>query len=246
MKDNFSQHSDLYEKYRPIYPIEFYSYLIQQLNSRINAWDCGTGNGQVAVELSKHFETVFATDISSNQLAQAIRKDNIVYSIQPAEKTNFLDDTFDLIIVAQAIHWFDFEKFYSEAIRTAKDNAIIAVIGYGRLSISKNIDQIIDDFYFNMIGSFWNKERKYIDEEYQTIPFPFEEIPIPKFAINVSWNVEHLIGYINTWSAVKHFTNKQQYNPIDELKSEIVKHWDSNEVRPISFPLLCRIGLIKK
>jgi len=246
MKDNFSQQSDLYGKYRPVYPAEFYSYLIHQLKAKTNAWDCGTGNGQVAVELSKHFENVFATDISSNQLAQAVKMDNIMYFVQPAEKTNFPNNTFDLITVAQAIHWFDFEKFYAEAIRTAKDNAIIAVIGYGRLSISKNIDPVIDNFYFNTIGNFWDAERKYIDEEYRTIPFPFKELQCPNFSIRVNWNLEHLIGYLNTWSAVKHFISQNESNPIDNVKLEIEKHWQLNEIKQVSFPLIQRIGLISK
>jgi ubiquinone/menaquinone biosynthesis C-methylase UbiE len=130
MKDNFSDKSDLYEKYRPFYPIEFYTYLFQQVTSKIKAWDCGTGNGQVASELAKEFKNVFATDISENQLTQAAQKVNITYSVQPAESTRFPDNMFDLITVAQPIHWFDFEKFYSEVKRVAKNNAILCIVGY--------------------------------------------------------------------------------------------------------------------
>ena len=159
MKDNFSTASDNYAKYRPKYPTAFFEYLNTLIPEKINAWDCGTGNGQVAFELSKSIKNVYATDISQSQLDEALEAKNIVYSVQPAEKTNFKDNTFDLVIVAQAIHWFDFEKFYTEVKRTAKQNAIICAVGYGLIKISPEIDSVISHFYTNIIGPYWDKER---------------------------------------------------------------------------------------
>lgn len=244
MKDNFSTKSDNYAKYRPTYPKAFFDYLESILPNKQNAWDCGTGNGQVAFALSKLFKQVYATDISQPQIDNAPSAENISYSVQPAENTNFEDDFFDLIIVAQAIHWFDFDRFYTEARRTAKDDALICAVGYGKLQISKEIDAIISAFYQNVIGKYWDKERKYIDENYQTIPFPFEEIEVPKFANQFEWTLEHLIGYLNTWSGVKHFIAQNGYNPIDSLQSEIEKHWKSGEIKTVGFPLLLRLGHI--
>lgn len=244
MKDNFSSLSDNYAKYRPTYPLDFFDYLNSIVPNKQNAWDCGTGNGQVAYELAKIFENVFATDISQSQIDNASKAENINYTIQPAEKTNFKDQQFDLIVVAQAIHWFDFERFYSEVRRTARENALISVVGYGRIEISEPIDHIIADFYENVIGAYWDNERKFIDENYETIPFPFDEIQTPKFVNRLQWTLEHLIGYLNTWSAVKHFIKQNRYNPIDKLQSEIEQHWDKGQTREINFPLLLRAGQI--
>lgn len=242
MKDNFSTQSDKYVQYRPTYPKELFDYLNTLVTNKESAWDCGTGNGQVAIELSKTFEKVYATDISQSQVENALQAENIFYSVQPAEKTAFDDNQFDLIVTAQAIHWFDFDKFYSEAKRTAKENALICVVGYGRMEISEQIDQIITDFYENVIGTYWDKERKYIDENYNTIPFPFHEIQTPNFVNTLQWPLEHLIGYLNTWSAVKHFIKQNEYNPIDKLQAEIGKYWSKEETKEVKFPLLLRIG----
>jgi Methyltransferase domain len=244
MKDNFSLQSDKYAKYRPSYPPDFFEYLNTLIPNKQNAWDCGTGNGQVACELAKTFEKVFATDISQAQIDNALQADNIIYSVQPAERTNFQHQQFDLVIIAQAIHWFDFEKFYSEARRTAKENSLICVIGYGLLEISEQIDSIIRNFYKNDIAAYWDKERKYIDENYQTIPFPFTEIQTPKFVNRHQWTLEHLIGYLNTWSAVKHFTREAGYNPVDKVQHEIEKYWNTGGIKEVTFPLLLRIGKI--
>lgn len=244
MKDNFSTQSDNYAKYRPTYPTELFDFLNLKIQEKHKVWDSGTGNGQIAFELAKTFSIVFATDISQSQIDIALQADNILYSVQPAEKTNFDNGIFDLIVVAQAIHWFDFDKFYSEVKRTAKDNAILCVIGYGKLKISQQIDIIINDLYNNVIGKYWDKERKYVDENYQTIPFPFTEIQTPTFVNKQYWTLEHLIGYLNTWSAVKHFITQQGYNPIDKLQKDIERFWDNGQIKQVHFPLLLRIGTI--
>jgi ubiquinone/menaquinone biosynthesis C-methylase UbiE len=242
MKDNFSDKSDKYAKYRPTYPQEMLDFIFSLLDKKENAWDCGTGTGQIAIELSKEFNNVYATDISKTQLDNAIKKDNIFYSVQSAEKTNFNNKTFDLITVAQAIHWFDFDKFYFEVKRTLKDNGLIAVIGYGLIQIDEKVDEIILDFYKNVVGSYWDKERKYIDENYKTIPFPFNEIEAPEFYIKSEWTFEHLLGYFETWSAIKHFIQANQYNPVDNIFDKLKEAWGNDLSKKITFPVLLRIG----
>lgn len=246
MKDNFSEDSDLYLQYRPTYPDTFFDYLKTIQTHSENAWDCGTGNGQVAQKLARLYKNVFASDISQTQLDNAVKLDNIQYSVQQAEKTNFPDNFFDLIIVAQATHWFNFDKFYLEVNRTAKNDALLVIIGYARLRISNELDKIIDNFYFNIIGSHWNKERKYLDENYQTIPFPFEELSVPEFNNTYEWTLEHLIGYLGTWSAVKHYEKDKGVNPVKLIYEDLKKAWGKTEKNIINFPILLRIGKTRK
>ena len=89
MKDLFSSDPRSYSLYRPSYPISLFDFLLTWVPIRDRAWDCGTGNGQVARELSKHFKKVFATDISPSQIKEAPKASNIDYSVQPAERTDF-------------------------------------------------------------------------------------------------------------------------------------------------------------
>lgn len=244
MKDNFSGHADQYALYRPTYPAEFFEYLNSILPNKRKAWDVGTGNGQIAFALSKMFEEVYGTDISQQQIDNARHVENIQYSVQPAEKTAFEANQFDLVVIAQAIHWFDFEKFYAEVHRTTRDGALICVIGYDRIQVSEAIDALITDFYKNVIGPYWDKERKYIDDNYSGIPFPFEEIETPEFVNELDWSLEHLIGYLNTWSAVQHFIKENGYNPVKDLKKEIEKLWPEGEIKTVRFNMLLRIGRV--
>ena len=62
LKDKFSNQSKSYKKYRPEYPKDLYETILSVVKARDEYWDCGTGNGQVAKELSKYFQKVSATD----------------------------------------------------------------------------------------------------------------------------------------------------------------------------------------
>ena len=242
MKDNFSKQSDLYSKFRPGYPKKVFHFLMPLVPDKKIAWDCGTGNGQVAGALSEYFKKVYASDLSAAQIANAIIKDNIYYSVEKAEEAKFDDNTFDLITIAQAIHWFNFDKFYKEVNRTLKPGGIIAAIGYDVFRINKKIDVLINNFYKHTTGPYWDKERKYVDDHYASIPFPFKEIESPDFFMNYDWEIEQVIGYFNTWSSVQHYIRKNNKNPVDEFSRELRKVWGSVTRRKVSFPVFMRVG----
>jgi ubiquinone/menaquinone biosynthesis C-methylase UbiE len=246
MKDNFSKQADIYAKYRPTYPQELFDFIFNHIKNRQTAWDCGTGNGQAAKELAKHFKKVFATDISQKQIDKAHQAANIFYSVKPAEQTNFPDNTFDLITVSQALHWFKFDKFYSEVKRVAKSGAWIAVWMYNLPSVSPEINKLVNvQLYKNELGKYWDYERKYVDDNYATLSFPFSEIQAPVFTIQLEWTLEELEGYINSWSALQKFIEANQFSPVDKLINQIQPHW-KNEKMKIVFPVYMRMGQIEK
>ena len=222
MKDHFSSLSGLYARFRPSYPKEMFDFLSSITVEHDAAWDCGAGSGQIAYDLAERFRTVAATDISEHQLRNAAPKQNIVCSVQQAEHSSFRDGSFDLITVAQAIHWFTFDAFYREAERTLKPEGIIAVIGYSLLKIEPEIDAVITRFHDLVVGPYWDPERKYVDDEYRSIPFPFNEISAPGFTSIHSWTIEHLIGYLHTWSAVKAYKTATGSDPVEKISPPLL------------------------
>ncbi len=242
MKDNFSKRSHLYARFRPTYPRPLFEFLISLVEERKTAWDCGTGNGQVAAALAEYFDKVYGTDISKNQIKHAAAKPNVVYKIEPAEQTFFADELFDLITVAQAVHWFDFSRFYKEVDRTLKPRGIIAVFAYSLLKTGDETDAVIDNFYTKITDPYWDEERKFVDDNYQSIPFPFTEINAPPLVVEQHWDYEQLIGYLNTWSAVQHYIDKNSANPVDKIAGELRKSWGSAAKKRVTFPLFMRVG----
>ena len=243
MKDLFSSGSALYQQARPSYPQDVVQEILNHVPERSFAWDCGAGSGQFTQLLSPYFDHIVATDLSEQQLQLAPYFDNVSYQVQSAEHTSFAAQSFDLISVAQAIHWFDFDGFYKEVQRTLKPQGILAVIGYGLIQVkNKTIHSMIQDLYFKKLKGYWDAERRYIDEEYQTIPFPFEEITVTNFKMQYQWSSAQLLKYLSTWSAIKHYCEKNQDHPLLELAEQLSSE---DQDLKIEFPVFLRLGRLK-
>jgi ubiquinone/menaquinone biosynthesis C-methylase UbiE len=240
MKDNFSKQAALYAKYRPEYPQEMYAHILSRCTGRSQAWDCATGNGQVAKVLAEQFGKVYATDISEKQLANAVQADNLDYSLAEAERTPFPDNHFDLVTVGQALHWFDFDGFFNEVKRVLKPGGVLAVWGYSNMLINESLDKLNFDFYHHVTGPYWDEERKYIDDRYESIAFPFEDVQTHAFEIVKQWDVLTLEGFLNTWSAVQHFIRQEGYHPVPAFIERLQRTWAEEEERVIRFPIFLK------
>jgi hypothetical protein len=240
-KDLFSAQSKLYASFRPTYPEKLYEFLFQHLKGFDAAWDCATGNGQVATYLANYFKIVMATDISQDQLDHAIARNNITYLQCPAEKTPFPPQSFDLITVGQALHWFNREQFNTEVRRVSQRNALLAVWGYSTLSLNSEIDYHLDKFYRHTVGPYWDDARLLVEDEYRSIRFPFEEINTPNFNLSVTWSLEHLCGYLRSWSATQQYIIANGQDPVAALRSELEKKWLPGEMNVANFPLFLRL-----
>ena len=242
-KDNFSQQAKEYARFRPRYPQKLYEFILSKVSETNLAWDCATGNGQVAVALAPHFEHIIATDASEAQIKQATPIENIKYTIARADKAPLEDHTVDLITVGQALHWFAVDSFYQEVRRVAKPGAFFICFGYGLLEINPEINQIIQYLYQNILGeAYWDSERKYLDDAFQTIPFPFKEIDAPpNIYMEYQWTLEDLIGYFQTWSAIQKYIRANQNNPIDLIQDELKKSWgDFSITKQVKWKLLLK------
>ncbi len=246
--DRFSGHADLYAQYRIDYPTELYDFILRVTPNKQTAWDCATGNGQVAGALADMFERVDATDISETQLILAVKKANIHYQTSQAEQTPFADHTFDLITVAQALHWFDVNAFHQEVKRVAKPGATIAEWGYGLVQLGQSrpgteLDLVMLDFYRNRIGPYWDPQRTYIDNAYATLPFPFADAQRASFTARRTWSLERFLNYLRTWSAVRQYIHENEEDPVNALGEALAPLWGEGE-REVQFPIFLRVGRV--
>lgn len=245
-KDHFSSISKGYSKHRPRYPDELYEFILKNVKERKNAWDCATGNGQAAIELAKYFDQVYATDASKAQIDQAIPHAKVKYSVAPAESSGLPSEHFDLITIAQALHWFDFNRFYEEVQRVASPNALIAAWSYGLLTTQNaDLDEVILEFYDGIVGPYWPPERKYTQEKYETIPFAFEEMETPTFHMKLQHDLDSLVNYLNTWSAVKNYREELKRDPIPELRKKLSLNWKQEKIETKT-PIYLKMGKVFK
>jgi SAM-dependent methyltransferase len=241
--DHFTPVAESYKAFRPSYPEEMFAWLAGLAPGRDLAWDCGAGSGQATVPLAAHFTHVLGTDISAAQLASAPSHANVEYRVTPDEASGLADHSVDLITVAQALHWFDLPKFYSEAKRVLKPHGIIAVWGYNRLQIDDaGLQIVLDRFYTETIGSYWPPERVHVESAYRDLPFPFTRIDAPPFALRKEWSREHVVGYLRSWSAVARLQAANGFDPVSELAEEMGAYWQEGKMHQIEWPLFVHVG----
>ncbi len=242
-KDYFSKQASDYAKFRPRYPREMFEYLGSITPTRELAWDCATGNGQAAIELANFFDDVIATDASESQIANAERREHVKYRVAPAEQSELQSGKFDLVLVAQALHWLRHDRFYSEVRRVLKENGVFAASAYNLLQTDRPVKEIVKHYYYQIVGPYWPPERALI-ERFEQIPFPFPEHETPEFEIAAEWNLEHLLGYLWSWSSTQRFVAATNRDPLDQISSDLKKAWgDPQATKRIVWPLVLRAGV---
>jgi SAM-dependent methyltransferase len=206
------------------------------------AWDCATGNGQAAIALADWFERVIATDASEKQVANAEPHARVEYRVAPAGESGIPSRTVDLITVAQALHWFDLSRFYAEAKRVLKPGGVVAAWAYKLASVTPSIDAVVDHYYFDVVGSYWPAERGLV-EKFEELALPFSGIGAPPFEMAAEWNVEHLIGYLRTWSATQRFMAANHRDPLEDVEEELRSTWGDRK-RRVVWPVTVLVGRV--
>lgn len=242
--DYFSEDAARYAEFRPTYPDAMYEAIRARTPGRRLVWDCATGSGQAAAALARDFETVVGTDGSAEQLARAHRARNIHYLCSLAERPALAPRIADCVTVAQAAHWFDHRAFNAAVREVANTGALVVLWTYGLSRVRREVDAVVDELYSGILGGLWAPERRYVDEGYRSIPFPFEEIPWPTIMMTVEWTLDQFAGYISTWSAVRTYRQRHGSARLEEWGRRLQEAWGEEPARTIRWPMAVRAGYV--
>ena len=239
----FDTQSEIYAQSRPQYPQALYDHLVGLCQEKRMAWDCACGNGQVAVDLANYFQRVYATDVSQEQINNAIKKSRIRYDVGLAEATPFNDNVFDLVCVAQALHWLDFHKFWPEVKRVLKNGGIFAAWGYSFFTIEKRIQQVIETTFFDTIQPYWPDRNRLLWDHYRDVPFPFEKMSTPNIPLVMVWTLDELFAYLLSWSPTQRCIADQGDGFLRVVYQEMNQVWgDPNTKQAIEMDFCLVVG----
>ncbi len=247
-KDRFSAVASTYARFRPVYPPALYDAVLQHVPVRDLALDCGAGNGQAAAALAQRFKTVYATDISAEQLKNAAQAPNIRYVQSPGHvcPPGIADDTLDLITAAQAAHWFAPQAFVDMARQKLRPGGVIAIWGYSFFrSENEKLDRAIMEFGLGptMLGPYWDPEVLMIGEEYKNYPWPFQPLPAPDIRLEVRWTLAEALGYFQSWSAAKKFIDAKGIDAFYSAAQIVTDAWTKPDVpRSLFVKIALRMG----
>ena len=187
---------------------------------------------------------MIATDLSGAQLEQAPELANVEYRVAPAEASGLPDASVDVVAVAQALHWFDLGRFFSEATRVLRANGVLAAWSYNIFRTSDpTIDALIDHFAMEIVGPYWPIERRIVDRSYRDLALPLPQIVPPSFAMEAEWLLSRVLGYMRTWSATTRYIAERGTDPVTELAPELGRLWGDPELpRRVEWPLIVLAG----
>jgi ubiquinone/menaquinone biosynthesis C-methylase UbiE len=247
-KDHFSSVSGNYAEFRPRYPEALYRWLVAHAPGRRSVWDCACGSGQASIDLAESFAQVTATDLSAQQLREAPAHARIEYRVALAEDSQLPAASQDLVTAAQALHWFDCERFYAEVRRVLRPNGLLAVWSYSVCTLEvAAADALLQEFYAHTVGPYWPPERHHVESGYQSLPFPQPELAAPEFAMTLRWTLDQLVGYLGSWSATSRYIKARGLDPLPALRSQLQMHWQSADGRlGIMWPLKVRAVVLNR
>ena len=233
-----------YATYRPQYPASLFAWLASQCRRNDLAWDCACGSGQATLSLAKHFELVIGTDASPTQLAAGKGDETTRFVVAVAQQAPIAEGSVDLVTVAQALHWFTGEVFFSEVRRVARPGCVFAAWTYGMPHIiSENMERVVHEFIDGPLGPYWPPEIRMVLDGYADLDLPFEKLEAPPFEMRVEWTREEFLGFVRTWSAVGRYVEERGADPVSKLDADLERaSRNDTDFLSVSYRLELRVG----
>ena len=220
-KDHFSRQSEAYRRFRPGYPAELFDWLASVAPAPGLALDVASGSGQAGDRARRGFlKRVVATEPSAAQLAQAPAHPRVEYRPEAAESISVAPGSVDLLVAAQAAHWFDWPRFAGKPCAccgraacwpsgpTATASSRPRSIGWWRISRG-------------VVGPYWPRERRRVEEGYRDLVVPLRTLEAPAFEMRTRSDAAAMLGYLNTWSAVRRCRARSGRDPLGLLAAAL-------------------------
>lgn len=235
--DHFSAVAAHYASARPEYPAALFDWIAHQAPGRELAWEAGCGSGQASRGLAARFGRVHATDPSAAQVAQAHGPSNVTFAVEPGERCSLPDASADVVCVAQALHWFDRDAFFSECARVLRPGGLLVAWGYQDVEVPAGL-RPANERLQDAIRPYWPAERALVDEAYASFTWPFASEPVPAFAMRAEWPLARLLAYFGSYSATKRFREATGTDPVAAIAGDMADAWgDADTTRTVAWPL---------
>lgn len=239
----FSGHATTYAAYRPTYPKALYDWLTQLAPGRDQAWDVGTGNGQVAVALAERFARVTVTDPSVAQLGAATAHPRVTYR-EATYDSGLRDGAAQLVTVGQALHWFDLDAFFSELRRVLAPGGVFAAFAYVHSSVTPVVDAVTRQYHDVTCAKHWAPEHHLIRAGYRSMSLPIVEVEAPPLEIRAPMSVEQYLGFHRSWSATQRLLAAGGEAAVLAYERAVVAAWGDAPTRDVVWPMFVRAGTL--
>ena len=131
-----------------------------------------------------------------------------------------------------------------EAARVLRPGGVIAVWTYSLARMGPPFDRLLAHFE-SAIHEFWPPERAIVERRLRGIPFPFQIIPPPRFAMSAAMNLDQFRVYLDTWSASQNYRAARGRSPLAEIDFPLRAAWGPPDAaHRLTWPLHIRAGWV--
>ena len=175
-EEKFTGKADIYAKYRPTYPDSLMDYLYSQVGFQKSSViaDIGSGTGKFSQLLLQRGSLVYGVEPNEDMRRTAEKElsqyPDFISVDAPAESTGLEDSGIDFVTVAQAVHWFDRQRFRAVCKRILKEKGKVVLLWNmrdetsGLVRENEEIDRIYcPDFKGFSVGMGGESPEKYGD-----------------------------------------------------------------------------------
>jgi len=195
---------------------------------------CGTGlSTKALLEIATH---VYGTDASEEMLNLAVRADRITYTLATAEQQPFSDNSFDIITVSSGVHWFNIDRFLTEANRLLRSRGWLVL--YENHFISEMVgNDSFSDWFPNVYLKKYpspprNNSYPWTNENLNSKNFTF--VTEERFKNAVVFNKRQLALYFTTQSNIISAVEKGEttYGQVESwLDKELTSFFDDEDTQ---------------
>lgn len=187
-----------YGKYRDIYPLEFYQYLLKQdiCTKGQKVLDIGTGTGVLPRNLYQYGAEFVGIDIAENQIREARQlagqgNMDIQFLCTPAEEADFQEETFDIVTACQCFPYFQHEVLAPKISRMLKRKGRFVILYMAWLPYEDEIagksEELVLKYNKSWTGCGETRHPIHIPQDYLRY-FDIEKSDI--FDVSVAFNRE--------------------------------------------------------
>jgi SAM-dependent methyltransferase len=241
-RESFGAVAGSYAAFRPRYPTPVFHYLSAIAPANRLALDVASGSGQATAGLCERFERVVAIDLSAPQLA-AMSARPAARVVAHAEQLPIASQTVDLVLAAQALHWFDKVRFFDECCRVLRPGGVVAALIYTHAEIHPSIDRIVRRLHDDALRDDWAIDRHEVIMAYPSVRFPGRTLAMAQFVLEHAMTADAFLGYLSTWSAVATYRARTGFDPINAIRAELSNAW-GDSARTVRWPLRVRASRV--
>lgn len=196
----FGHAAEEFERYRPEYPRELFERILAVVpeNHRERAMDLGAGTGKATRALLPHFREVIAVEPDPGMAAK-LKEDLPAVTVHNITAEDFSQppSTVDLVTIANALHWMDAPRVFSNVHSWLRPHTIFAVFDRPLPKTTPDIDAIT---LAEMRGPWkpYRDERlgkKYVWEDQIRSAAGFELFEETKFSYVIPMSPADFVGF---------------------------------------------------